>query len=265
MSTAIFGQTKPDVQQNVMQTVEHLKNFQVIEFRRYVVKQGEREHFASYFESFFPEAFEQLGAVAGGSFYERNNPLGFTWVRAFPTLDDRAKVNSAFYYGPVWKEHKKLVNGLMTDSDNVLLLRPLTPERSITILPAVDPVTEAGGAHGIVVAEVFSVKAGDVDTFAQQAEPIFAKYRELGAREAGVLVTLDVPNNFPQLPIRTDGPYLVWFGILENEKSLQSFNPIAEEASSKLLGGDLLRTKPEIVVLDPTHRSRLRWLATEQK
>ena len=30
---------------------------------------------------------------------------------------------------------------------------------------------------------------------------------------ARFLVTLDVTNNFPQLPIRTDGPYLVWLGV----------------------------------------------------
>jgi len=33
-----------------------------------------------------------------------------------------------------------------------------------------------------------------------------------------VLVTLDVPNNFPQLPVRTDGPYLVWLGIVRDTR-----------------------------------------------
>jgi hypothetical protein len=32
-------------------------DFQVVEFRRYTVRDGEREHFATYFESYFPEAF----------------------------------------------------------------------------------------------------------------------------------------------------------------------------------------------------------------
>ena len=34
-------------------------DFQVFEFRRYSIKAGEREHFAQYFESYFPEAFQQ--------------------------------------------------------------------------------------------------------------------------------------------------------------------------------------------------------------
>jgi hypothetical protein len=37
----------------------HLSDFQTIEFRRYMSKEGERKHFAQYFESYFPEAMEQ--------------------------------------------------------------------------------------------------------------------------------------------------------------------------------------------------------------
>jgi hypothetical protein len=36
----------------------HLNDFQAIEFRRYTIKEGGREHFAQYFESYFPEAFQ---------------------------------------------------------------------------------------------------------------------------------------------------------------------------------------------------------------
>jgi hypothetical protein len=57
-----------------------LSDFQVFEFRRYTIKEGEREHFAQYFESYFPEAFQQLGAIAAGSFFEQADPSGFTWI-----------------------------------------------------------------------------------------------------------------------------------------------------------------------------------------
>ena len=55
-------------------------------------------------------------------------------------MEARAIDDAMFYYGPVWREHRKTVNDLLTDSDNVLLLRPLSLERGVTILPAVDPV-----------------------------------------------------------------------------------------------------------------------------
>jgi hypothetical protein len=257
----ILAQTNQTTAKARLEHNQHLTDFQAFEFRRYTIKDGEREHFAQYFESYFPEAFQQLGAIAAGSFFERRNHFGFTWIRGFRTIEDRAIANAAFYYGPVWKEHKKTLNDLMTDSDNVMLLRPLSLERGVPILPAVDPVTEANGAQGIVVAQIFAVKANSVEAFAKEAEITFASYRAAGAREAGVLVTLDVTNNFPQLPIRTDGPYLVWLGIFRDNEMLENeFTPLAERSLPSLSGTGLLRAAPEIVILDPTHRSRLRWL-----
>jgi hypothetical protein len=241
--------------------VKHLKDFQVIEFRRYTIKENEREHFAEYFENYFPEAFQQMGGIAFGQFLERKNPAVFTWMRGFKNMDARAVINAGFYYGPLWREHAATMNNLMVDANNVLLLRPLTPERGVTVLPSVDPVKESNGAHGLVVAQIFSVKANNADAFAKQAEPTFAGYLVPGVREAGILVTLDVPNNFPQLPVRTDGPYLVWLGIVKDNQTLESrLAPLMERSGQSLLATGLLRSAPELVILNPTRRSRLRWL-----
>jgi hypothetical protein len=160
VGTSIFS-TAQGRQLPAQTTPEHdarLNDFRAIEFRRYVVKDGERKHFAQYFDTYFPEAFQQLGAIAAGSFFERKNPNVFTWIRAFHTIDDRAVVNAEFYYGSVWNEHRDTLNNLMTDSDNVMLFCPLSPDRSLAIVPAVDPVKEPSGAHGIVVAQLFAVK-----------------------------------------------------------------------------------------------------------
>ena len=241
------------------QAVAHLKTFPIVEFRRYTVKPGEREHFAQYFASYFPEAFEQLGAIAYGQFLERDKQLGFTWIRGFHDIDARAIVNSAFYYGPLWKEHSARMNDLMDDSDNVLLLHPLSPERGIPVLPAFDVVKE-NAPHGIVVAQVFAVKPGSVENFAEQAEPFFSACKESGMKESGVLVTLDVPNNFPRLPVRTDGPFLVWLGIAKDEAALSAARPKFERSARELNSKGLLRGEPELIVMDPAPRSRLRWL-----
>jgi hypothetical protein len=264
--SATFAQTNQNAGNKAMDHVKHLTDFQVIEFRRYIIKQGEREHFAEYFESYFPEAFQQMGAIVFGQFYERKNPVGFTWMRGFKNTDARAVINSGFYYGPLWREHASTMNSLMVDSDNVLLLRPLTPARGVPVLPAVDPINEVKGAQGVVIAQIFAVKPNSVDAFAQQAEEAFASYRAAGAREAGVLVTLDVQNNFPQLPVRTDGPYLVWLGIVKDNEMLETqFASLAKRSTQSLSATGLLRSAPELVIMDPTHRSRLRWLAEEQK
>jgi hypothetical protein len=239
------------------------ETFQVVELRRYIVKEGARDEFIRIFESYFPEAFQQLGSLFLGHFRERANPVGFTMVRGFRTLDERAVVCSAFYYGPLWKEHRTKINDRLVEFDNVLLLRPLNPERGVLVLPAVDPVNEPDGAHGIVVAQIFAIQEGSVGAFAEQAEPAFAAYRAAGVREAGVLVTLDVPNNFPLHPIRTDGPYLVWLGVVADDPAgFGRFQALAEETARKLAVTGQLRGEPELVVLDPASRSRLRWIAS---
>lgn len=246
-------------QERVFPAVAHLGEFQVIEFRRYTITPGGQQDFASYFQSYFPEAFEQLGAIAFGQFTERGNPASFTWLRGFKNLEGRAIVNSAFYYGPLWKEHKATLNALIVDSDNVMLMRPLRP---VTVLPAVDPVKECNGAHGVVVAQIFALKNGaGAEAFAQQAESAFASYRAAGAREAGMLATLDIPNNFPQLPVRTDGTYVAWIGVVKDNDVLErQLRPAIGRAAAAFDKTGMLRSPPELLILDPASRSRLRWL-----
>lgn len=231
-----------------------MDKFPVIEFRRYTTVEGGQSAFARYFDTLFPEAFQQLGALALGQFTERGKPNSFLWLRGFTTWEQRAVVNAAFYYGPVWKEHKATLNGLMTDSDNVLLLRPLRPGSGVPVLPAVDPVLEPEGAQGEAVAILCTVRPGQLETFAEHAAPAFAAWRDAGWREAGILVTLDMPNNFPQLPVRGDGPHLVWLGTALPGNTPPSLQALSDAA------GTLLQEVPECILLRPTQRSRLRWM-----
>lgn len=261
LGAAMSAHAKPANEAPKMESVQHLKDYQVVEFRRYVTSDGELAHFVKYFDAYFPEAFEQLGAMVFGQFTERGHPNHFTWLRGFHDINARPIVNAAFYYGPLWKEHRVKVNAILPDSDNVMLLHPLHADQGISVLPAVDPVTEERGAQGVVVAQIFAVKKGQEEAFAKQAEAAFAAYDVDGVHPAGVLVSLDVPNNFPQLPIRTDGPFLVWLGVVRDNATLnRQLAPRLAATEQSLAASGLLRGTPERVVMDPTPRSRLRWL-----
>jgi len=243
-----------------MQSVAHLNDYQVVELRRYDIAPGQRDRFVRYFDAYFPEAFEQLGSLVFGQFEDRAAPTKFVWLRGYRDINARPIVDAAFYYGPVWREHRDKVNALFPgESDNVLLLRPLTPATGVTVLPAVDPVDEPQGAKGVVVAQIFAVRKGDEQAFAQRAQSEIADHRDPAFRPAGVLVTLDVPNNFPQLPIRTDGPFLVALTIVRDETAMKRFETAAAQMEHTLAETGLLRGTTERLVLDPTPRSRLRW------
>jgi hypothetical protein len=239
--------------------IQHLKDFKVVELRRYEIKPETRQEFTLFFESYFPEAFQHLGALVFGDFLERENPSRFSWLRGFHDMDSRLAVCQSFYNGPLWKEHGPGINELMVDSSDVLLLQPIGPERGVLVLPAVSPLREPAGARGALVAQLFPVEAGQVEAFASAIESTFAGYRATGAREAGVLVTLEVPNNFPRHPIRTDGPWLVWLGLVKDDAMLDRMRPLAQ-APLPAAAARALRGPIETRVLDPGRRSRLRWL-----
>lgn len=237
-------------------------DYPVIELGRYTIKDGEREHFAQYFETYFSGAWRQLGAMMFGQFLERGNRSNFTWLRGFRDMDQRAIAKAAFYNGPLWKERRGTMNDRLVDHTDVLLLRPLAPETGVPVLPAVDALADREGAHGVVIAQIFAIRpgAGNVETFAVAAAETFAGYRAAGARSLGLLTTLDVANNFPQLPVRGDGPHLVWLGLVESEAVLQRFASLPPHGVAALERTQLLRSSPEWVVMDPVARSRLRWL-----
>ncbi|HEY0589499.1 MAG TPA: hypothetical protein VGD52_25460 [Pseudoduganella sp.] len=141
----------------------------------------------------------------------------------------------------------------MTDSDNVLLLRPMQPGSGVQTMPAVDPVLEPDGAQGEAVAILCPVKPGQLERFAELAAPAFATWSDTGWRNAGILVTLDMPNNFPQLPVRGDGPHLVWLGCAAPGTQPPALEALTDAARA------LLREPPERILLRPTHRSRMRY------
>src|SRR5262249_15450376 len=127
--------------------------------------------------------------------------------------------------------------------------------------PVGDVVTgPADAAPGVVVLQILPVQKGETEEAARRAEEAFAAYRAAGAREAAVLVTLDAPNNYPRLPVREDGPFLVWVGVVKDDATLTArVLPAVERAAPPLATGGHLRGAPETVVLDPTRGSRLRW------
>jgi hypothetical protein len=233
--------------------------YKVLELRRYTLKPGMRGQFAEYFDTFFPEAMQQLGAIAAGDFLNRENPLMFTWIRGYRDMDERARFNATFYYGPLWKEHKSAANSMMDDSDNVLLLRPVSDAHALLVLPSVNPLTEPQGATGVILSLIFPVKPDRVETFIADAEKAFARY-PTDLREIGMFVTLNERNNFPQLPVRTDGPFVCWLGIAKDDSVVERARAVTKEIMESLTATGALSGTPEVMTLDPSKRSRLRWL-----
>jgi hypothetical protein len=231
----------------------------VLELRRYTLQPGTRDAFVANFERHFPDAFLQAGALLVGQFLERSNPDGFTWLRAFRSMASRAIANAAFYYGDVWAEQKEAMNACLDDHTDVLLLRPLPATRGLRVLPPLG--NEAGDvATGTAVAlvlrprpEALAATTRDITSLAAHGED------HPGVQAIGTFETLDAPNSFPQLPVRTDGPYLVWLALVRDAPALAHVTRAVGEGAARLAARGGLQSPAEWRVMDPAPRSRARW------
>jgi quinol monooxygenase YgiN len=148
----------------------------VLELRRYTLHPGRRDDLIELFEREFVEPQEEAGAHLFGLFRVPASPDEFVWLRGFRSMAARKEALEAFYFGPAWKAHREEANETMIDSDNVLLLRPVL--RGLTSPPP--------------GSELYLSLPALPEAFA-------------------VFETEPSPNTFPQLPVRTDGPFSVSF------------------------------------------------------
>jgi quinol monooxygenase YgiN len=166
----------------------------VVELRRYTLHPGRRDELIELFEREFVEPQEAAGAHLFGLFRSRASPDEFVWLRGFRSMEARKKALEEFYFGPVWKAHRSAANETMIDSDNVQLLRPV--RRGLASPPP------GAGLHVTVSSPASSP--------APLPESVFAAFE-----------TEPAPNTFPQLPVRTDGPFSVTFSRSPSASSFE--------------------------------------------
>jgi hypothetical protein len=126
----------------------------------------------------------------------------------------------------------------------------------------VDPVLDASNEPGVVAAAIYTIRPDEEVSFLTRSGPVFESFRRIGLREVTVLRSLEANNTFSQLPIRTDGSFVVWVGIAPRSAALDldALDKMDVTRSPRSVES-VLRSPPEVVILDPTRRSRLRWRA----
>jgi hypothetical protein len=174
---------------------------EVVELRNYLVQPGQRDVLIELFERHFIESQEELGSNVLGSFRNIDDPDRFVWLRGFGGFDTRFAALDGFYNGDVWKAHRSAANATMIDSDDVLLLRPVSGDLSR------DPRTRApiGAAMTdslIVVTMYFLAPYGDEGFGAFFTKTIASALTETGGAPLATFATEHSANTFPRLPVR---------------------------------------------------------------
>jgi hypothetical protein len=231
----------------------------VFELRQYTLYRGQRETLISLFEENFIEPQEIVGAHVVASFRDLDDPDRFVWLRGFQDMRARKQSLEAFYgSSPAWNAHKKQANATMIDSDNVLLLGPLSVSSQL-------PDEGQSSSESEVVYGMTIYYLGDVNTthFAEFFNcTMLPHLNVLGADPIAILASNELPNNFPRLPIRENDHVFLWMARWPNERIHQSFSAQLRawsgwrDTAPKTVLPALMR-KPEQLRLTPTTRSRL--------
>ncbi|MFD2354788.1 NIPSNAP family protein [Nonomuraea ferruginea] len=116
----------------------------IYELRRYTMVPGARDVLIDLFEREFVETQEEAGMRVVGHFRNPDDPDQYPWIRSFPDMEARKAALTAFYSGPAWKANRDAANATMLDSDDVLLLRPVSAPHTPRLVLAAPPRPPTG-------------------------------------------------------------------------------------------------------------------------
>jgi hypothetical protein len=229
----------------------------VFELRQYTLYGGKRDTLIALFEKDFIESQQAVGANVIGTFRDLDDPDRFVWIRGFRDMPTRGQALDSFYgSSPAWLAHKKEANTTMVDSDNVLLLRPASSQPEFhSAHPA--------SSDAIYGATIYYLGGVDEAQFKEFFDSVILPHlRELGVQPVAVLMTDEVPNNYPRLPIRDKERVFLWVAPFPSDQAYKSFasqmrawSGWRDKAPEAVLPA--VMRKPEQLRLKPTTRSPL--------
>jgi hypothetical protein len=197
----------------------------VVELRQYTLRPGKRDVLIELFDREFVESQEAEGMAVLGQFRDADRPDRFVWLRGFTDMASRAQALSSFYTGPAWRAHGAQANATMADSDNVLLLRPVTSDRGFPWSAAERPPADdsAPPPSRLLATICYSDQPFDdafVGYFDHHVRPVLHHAR---AQPLACFQTEYAENTFPALPVRTGENVFVWFTRFSSQTRLSDF------------------------------------------
>ena len=241
------------------------ERYRVVELRQYTLRPGQRDVLIDLFDRELVESQETASMAIVGQFRDLDAPDRFVWLRGFASMPARAVALASFYGGPVWKAHRARANATMLDSDDVLLLRPVTARTGFPD-PAAGrpPIGHTSAVPSRVLITLYyrdqPFDQAFADFFDRQARPVLI---ETGAAPLACLQTEHAENTFPALPVRTNENVFVWLACFPSAAHLDSHLRQIERSGSwqdRVLPAlsAMITGLPQRLRLAPTARSLLR-------
>lgn len=179
-----------------------------VELRQYAMKPGRRDDLITLFEREFVETQEAAGIRLIGLFRDLDRPDQFVWMRGYPDQASRKPALNTFYNSDHWFAHRSATNATMISSDDVLLLRPLSPELAPEVSAPIPARDQPGG--GVVILGVHRLDGPDDPLATAFGSGLADALAEAGLAVGTALITDPTPNSFPRHPVREGEWVLVW-------------------------------------------------------
>lgn len=208
----------------------------MVELRQYTLRPGRRDELIDLFEQELLQPQEDTGMRVLGQFRSPSRPELFVWLRGFPDMASRPEMLAAFYGGPVWARHREAANATMVDSDNVVLLNPVSGDDHHPVDPSV-PI------DGPLVVILQRVRQHDRAEVAPPGDGSSGR-----AATGGLIATFvsePSANNFDRLPVRADGPFVAAMSTGD-----RAVDRVAAEVAHR--PGLVAVGDPEVIDLVPT-------------
>ncbi|MGI8580901.1 MAG: hypothetical protein ACR2KX_01810 [Chitinophagaceae bacterium] len=233
------------------------KSIGVIELRNYVLKQGMRDSFISYFEENLIQSQRALKAYPIGQYRVKGYEDNFFWIRGFENMQERSSFLPSFYFGPAWKQHKKIPNSLLANNDNVHLLMPITLQNDSLVSGNSINSSLLIPKTGITVVDFYTA-----NTKLELLKKLFANsflplLKKIGINDYTLWVSESEPNDFLQLPVFQDKNLLVMIRHFKNELDYSEATKIIDTKMSEALKSDLQDaiTIKNTLILYPTKKT----------
>lgn len=191
----------------------------VLELRNYLLKPGTVENFRHLFNNQFVEPMKELGGYTVGQFRLNGDQDRFVWMRGFPDMQSRFDFLNAFYLNSaVWKKYRNDANGMIVNSDNVYLLRPL----EINNVTVNDAERQFENKKAVVVVDFYVCNSTLDKTIALFKTDYIPFLKTSDVNDVTFWVSEMSENDFPRLPVFQDKNLLVSITVFKNEQEAKA-------------------------------------------
>jgi hypothetical protein len=231
-------------------------NFNTLELRNYLLKPTKFEPFHDLFNEQFVAPMNDLGGHTLGQFRIEGEPDRFVWMRGFENMQTRVKFLNDFYFAsPSWKKYRTDANGMIVNSDNVYLLKPLPKDGNLS---GRSSVAKNGleKKKSVVVVDLYvcnSSLARVIELFKNKYLP---HLNGSGVSDTSLWVSEMAENDFPQLPVFQDKNLLAMMTAFQTEDEYRSkikqVDDPGPELKNKML--ELITTRSRWVLYSTTQK-----------